>query len=361
MRLLKKAKRKQSMNTAFNIARRKIGKNCPVFIIAEISANHAQSFNQAVTLIKKAKECGADAVKFQTYTPDTVTIDIDNKYFRVKHPKWGGQTLYQLYKKAYTPWSWFKKLKKTADDLGIMFFSTAFDKTSVDFLEELNVPLHKIASFELVDLPLIEYMAKTKKPLIMSTGMANLSEIKEAVNTAKKAGSREITLLKCVSTYPAKPEEMNLKTIPHMGELFGLPVGLSDHTLGIGVSVAAVAQGAGIIEKHFTLSRRIKTPDSFFSIEPHELKELVENIRTAEQSLGKVHYGLTDGEKRSRVFRRSLFVVKDIKKGERVTEENIKSIRPADGLKPKYLKRILGRKVGRNIKKGTPLKWDLIR
>jgi pseudaminic acid synthase len=334
--------------------------NWRVFIIAEISANHGQNFNRAVALIKKAKECGADAVKFQAYTPDTLTINADNKYFRIKHPQWGGQTLYELYKKAYTPWKWFKKLKKVADDLGILFFATAFDRTSVDFLEGLNVRFHKISSFELVDLPLIEYVAKTKKTLILSTGMATLSEIKEAVNTARSAGTKEIVLLKCVSSYPARPEEMNLKTIPHMKELFGCPVGLSDHSLGIGVSVCAVALGADVIEKHFILSRKIETPDNFFSIEPRELKELVENIRIAEKALGKVHYEPTEDEKKSRIFRRSLFVVKGIKKGQVFSPENVKSIRPSDGLKPKYIAAILGKKAKRDIKKGTPLSWDLI-
>jgi pseudaminic acid synthase len=306
----------------------------PVLLVAEISANHGQNFNRAIALIKKAKECGADAVKFQAYTPDTMTINADNKYFRIKHSQWGGQTLYELYKKAYTPWEWFKKLKQVADDLGILFFATAFDKTSVDFLEELNVCIHKISSFELVDLPLIEYASKTKKPLILSTGMATVSEIEEAVSTARCAGAKEIILLKCVSDYPAKPEEMNLKTIPHMKELFGCPVGLSDHSLGIGVSVAAAALGANAIEKHFTLSRKYETPDSFFSIEPHELKELVENIRITEKALGKVHYGLTEEEKKSKVFRRSLFVSRDMKAGDVLTTENLRCIRPGQGLLP---------------------------
>jgi len=333
-------------------------KNC--FIVAEISANHGQSFNRAVALIKKAKECGVDAVKFQCYTPDTLTIDSNRKYFIIKHPKWGGKTLYQLYKEAYTPWDWLKKLKNVAEDLGLVFFATAFDKTAVDFLEELDVPIHKIASFELVDLPLIEYIAKTKKPLILSTGMATLEEIKEAVDTAKKAGAKDIILLKCVSSYPAKPKEMNLRTIPDMAKRFNLPVGLSDHTLGIATSIAGVCLGAKIIEKHFCLSRKIQTPDSFFSLEPKELKNLVENIRVVEQSLGKIHYGITEDEKKSRVFRRSLFVVKDIKKGEIFSQENIKSIRPADGLSPKYLKFILGKRAKRDIKRGTPLSWNLI-
>ena len=340
---------------------KKIAKERSTFIVAEISANHGQNFDRAVSLIKKAKECGADAVKFQTYTPDTMTIDVDNRYFRIRHSKWGGQTLYQLYKKAYTPWSWFKKLKKIADNLGIVFFSTAYDKTAVDFLEELNVPIHKITSFELVDLPLIEYMAKTKKPLIMSTGMATQSEIKEAVATARSKGIKEIILLKCVSNYPAEPEEMNLKAIPPMRKMFNCPIGLSDHTLGIAVSIAAVSLGAAVIEKHFTLSREIETPDSFFSIEPQELKLLVENVRVAEKALGKVHYGITDKEKKSRVFRRSLFVVKDIKKGETFTEENLRSIRPAYGLQPKYLKSVLYRKAKKDISEGSPLKKTLVR
>jgi len=333
-------------------------KNC--FIVTEISANHCRNFKQAIALIKKAKECGADAVKFQTYTPDTLTIDVDNKYFRIKHPKWKGQTLYQLYRKAYTPWMWFKKLKRIADSLGIIFYSTAFDKTSVDFLEELNVPIHKISSFELVDLPLIEYVARTKKPLMLSTGMATLSEVKEAVNAAEKAGAKDIILLRCVSNYPAKPEEMNLKTILHMQKLFKCPIGLSDHTLGIAVSLAAVSLGAKVIEKHFILSRNIKTPDSFFSIEPQELLELVRNIRIVEKSLGRVHYGSTEGETKNKVFRRSLFIVKDIKKGEKFTEENIRSIRPAYGIHPKYFKHVIGKKAKRDIKKGAPLKLELV-
>lgn len=334
---------------------RLIGKGGSVFVVAEISANHGQKFSRAVDLIKQAKECGADAVKFQAYTPDTLTIEANSKFFQIKHPQWGGQTLYDLYQKAYTPWDWFKRLKRVADNLGIMFFATSFDKTSVDFLEELNLPIHKIASFELVDLPLIEYIAKTKKPLILSTGMATVSEIKEAINTARKSGTKEIILLKCVSSYPASPAEMNLNTIPHMQRLFKCPVGLSDHSLGIGVSLAAVSLGARVIEKHFTLSRKINTPDGFFSLEPEELKELVQNIRVVERALGKVHYGLTKAEKASRVHRRSLFVAKDIKKGEVFTEENVRSIRPAHGLSPKYLSRVLGNRAKRDLKRATPL------
>ncbi len=327
------------------------------FIVAEISANHGQSLKRAVAMIKKARACGADAVKFQTYTPDTLTVNVENKFVTIRHPKWGGQTLYELYRKAYTPWSWFKTLKKVADDEGVIFFSTVFDKKAVELLEALAVPVHKIASFELVDLALIEYAAKTKKPLIMSTGMATRSEIKEALTTAHKAGAKDISLLKCVSSYPARPEEMNLVTIPHMRKLFHCLVGLSDHTLSSEVAIAAVALGAHIIEKHFTLSRQIKTPDSFFSIEPHELKEVVTKIRTVEKALGNVHYGLTEDERKSRVFRRSLFVVEDIRRGEIFTENNIKSVRPAYGLKPRYLKDVIGKKAKRDIKKGMPLQF----
>jgi len=329
------------------------------FIVAEISANHCQELRKAVEMVKRAKECGADIVKFQTYTPDTLTLNVKNKYFEVKHPKWKGQTLYQLYEKAYTPWSWFTKLKKVAEDSGLIFLSTAFDRTAVDFLEELGVSIHKIASFELVDLPLIEYMAKTKKPIILSTGMATLSEIRDAVDTARGAGAKEIILLKCVSSYPARAEEMNLKTIPHMRELFGLPVGISDHTLGIGVSIAAVSLGAMMVEKHFTLSRKVKSPDSFFSLEPREFKELASNVRMVEEAMGKVHYGPSIGEKEGKVFRRSLFAVRDIRKGEIFSEENVRSIRPDFGLPPKYLGDVLGKRSNKSIPKGTPLRWTM--
>jgi pseudaminic acid synthase len=334
-------------------------KSC--FIIAEISANHGQNFSRAIEMMKIAKKCGADAVKFQCYTADTMTIDCSIKYFRIKHPRWGGQTLYNLYKKAHTPWDWFKKLKKIADDLGIIFFATSFDRTSVDFLESLKVPIHKISSFELVDLPLIEYIAKTKKPLLLSTGMATLVEIKEAVNAAKKSGAKDIALLKCVSDYPAKYDEMNLRTIPDMVKRFKLPVGLSDHTLGISTSIAGTCLGAKIIEKHFTLSRKLKTPDSFFSIEPDELKELVKNVRVSEKAIGKVHYGLTEKEKQSKVFRRSLFAVKNIENGEEFTTNNVKSIRPGHGLMPKYFINILGKSAKKYIKKGAPVAWNMVK
>ncbi len=334
-------------------------KHC--LIVAEISANHCQELRKAIEMVKRAKECGADIVKFQTYTPDTLTLNVRNKYFEVNHPKWKGQTLYQLYEKAYTPWSWFKKLKKVADDSGLIFLSTAFDRTAVDFLEDLGVSIHKVASFELVDLPLIEYMAKTKKPVILSTGMATVSEIRDAVETARGAGAKKVILLKCVSSYPARTEEMNLKTIPHMRELFGLPVGISDHTLGIGVSIAAVSLGAMMVEKHFTLSREVKSPDSFFSLEPQEFKELASNIRMVEKATGKIHYGPTKGEREGKVFRRSLFAVRDIRKGEILSEENVRSVRPGFGLPPKYLRDVLGKRSRKSIRRGTPLRWDMFR
>lgn len=327
-----------------------------IAIVAEISSNHGQNLNRAIKMIRVAKQCGADAVKFQTYTPSTLTLDINRKYFRVHHPKWGGQTLYQLYKKAYTPWSWFKKLKQVAENEGIAFFSTAFDNTSIDFLEELDVFCHKIASFELVDLPLIEYAAQTKKPLILSTGMATLQEIREAVAAAKRGGARDITLLKCVSSYPTDLKTMNLLTISDMKNRFRMPIGLSDHSLGITASVTSVALGAVFIEKHFTLSRKMRTPDTFFSVEPTEFKKLVRAIREAEDALGQVRYGPTEEEKGSRALRRSLFVVENVLRGEKFSKKNVRSIRPAAGLKPKYYDKILDKVAACDIRAGTPLK-----
>lgn len=331
-----------------------------VFCVAEISANHGKDIDRAIMMIKKAKQCGVDGVKFQCYTPDTITVNCDNKYFKIKHPKWGGQTLYELYDKAYTPWEWFPRLKKISEKEGLVFFATAFDKSSVDFLEKIDVPFHKIASFELVDIPLIEYAAKTKKSLVISTGMANVKEIKEAVCAAKKNGAREVILLKCVSSYPANPSDMNLLTMSDMAKKFRVPVGISDHTLEIGVSVAAVALGAIMVEKHFTLSRNIETPDSFFSSEPYEMNYLVRTIRTVEKALGGIRYGMTEKEKSSKVFRRSLFAVRDINRGERLTENNVKSIRPSDGLAPKYQRKIIGKNAKKTIKRGTPLSWGLV-
>ena len=349
------------MSPFIQMRNRCIGYNTSVYIVAELSANHNQSFDQAVELIKAAKEAGADAIKLQTYTPDTMTIDCDNEYFRIgKGTIWEGKTLYELYKEAYTPWEWQPELKKIANDLGMDLFSTPFDKTAVDFLEKMDVPCYKIASFELVDIPLIQYVAQTGKPIIMSTGMATLGEIDEAVQAAREAGCKELAILKCTSAYPADPSEMNLRTIPHMAEAFGAPVGLSDHTLGIAVPVAAVALGACIVEKHFTLSRSVPGPDSAFSLEPQEFKEMVEAIRTVEKALGTVHYGVSEQEARSRAFRRSLFVVRDMKVGEVFTEESVRSIRPGHGLPTKLLKDVLGRRAACDITKGTPLGWEMI-
>lgn len=330
------------------------------FIIAEVSANHGQKFETALKMIHEAKRCGADAVKFQTYTPDTITLKCNNSYFHIGHSKWKGQTLHELYQKAYTPWEWFKDLKKEADKAGIVFFSAAFDKTAVDLLEDLYVPFHKVASFELNDLPLISCMARTRKPIIMSTGMATIDEIDEAVATAKKAGASEVVLLRCVSSYPAEPKDMNLRTIPDLKRRFQCAVGLSDHSMGANAAVAAVCMGACIIEKHFILSKRIKTPDSFFSIDPPEFKDLVNQVRTTQEMLGEVSYALSPEETNNRTFRRSLFAVKDIAKGDVLTEDNVRSIRPAHGLSPKYFQGILGKKAKTTIQYGTPLKKTLI-
>jgi pseudaminic acid synthase len=349
------------VNTSITIGKRRIGAAAPVFIVAEMSANHNQSFEQSVKILKAAKEAEADAVKLQTYTPDTLTMWSDKEYFRIGGGTlWDGRTLYELYSEAFTPWEWQPKLKAIADELGLDLFSTAFDSSAVDFLEEMGVSVHKVASPEIVDIPLIERMARTKKPLIISTGMATLEEITEAVETARQAGAFQIVLLKCTSAYPALPEEMNLCTIPHLAETFGVPVGLSDHTLGIAVPVAAVALGACIVEKHFTLSRSIPGPDSAFSLEPHEFKEMVQAIRTAEKALGKVYYGVSDQEAKSRAFRRSLFAVEDVKAGELFSENNVRSIRPEYGLHPKYLKDVLGKRAKKNITRGTPLGWEQI-
>jgi len=343
------------------INNRRVGHGSPVYIVAEMSANHGQDFEQAVKIIEAAKEAGADAIKIQTYTPDTVTINCNNEYFQIgKGTIWEGRNLYELYGEAYTPWDWQPKLKGLANQLGLDLFSTPFDETAVDFLEEINVPAHKVASFEIVDLPLLRKIARTGKPIIMSTGMATLAEIDEAVQTIRGAGGDKLILLKCTSAYPAPPEEMNLRTIPHLAEAFGVPVGLSDHTLDIAVPVAAVALGACMVEKHFTLSRKITGPDSAFSLEPHEFKAMVEAVRTAEKALGMVHYGVSEQEAKSLTFRRSLFVVKDMKSGEAFTAENVRSIRPGHGLHTRYLNELIGREASQTIERGTPLTWTFI-
>ncbi len=331
------------------------------FIIAELSANHNHNFDIAVKTIEAAAKAGADAIKIQTYTADTITIDCDNDYFKIKQGTiWDGKTLYQLYKEAYTPWDWQPKLKEIAEKLGLVFFSSPFDFTAVDFLEEMQVPVFKIASFEITDIPLIEYVAQKGKPIIISTGIATIEDIQLAIDTCLKAGNNQIALLKCTSSYPAPIEEANLITIKDLEKRFSVMVGLSDHTISNSTSIAAVALGATIIEKHFILDRSIGGPDASFSIEPNEFIELVKNIREVEKALGKVTYELTPKILKSREFSRSLFVVKDIKEGELFNNENIRSIRPGYGLHPKYLLEIIGKTARTNIKKGTPLNWNLI-
>ena len=339
---------------------RRIGPGHPAYVIAEMSANHGQSFDQAVKILEAAKRSGADAVKLQTYTPDTLTINCNNRYFRIQGTPWHDRTLYDLYGEAFMAWEWQPKLKRVANEIGLDLFSTPFDDSAVEFLEAMNVPAHKIASFENCDIALLRKVAGTGKPMIVSTGIATLAEIDEMVRTIREAGGEQLALLKCTSAYPALPEEMNLRTIPHLAQAFGLPVGLSDHTLSAVVPVAAVTLGASIIEKHFTLSRGIGGPDSAFSLEPHEFKEMVEAVRTTDKVLGQVHYGVSQDEAKSRVFRRSLFVVADIKAGEIFTRHNIRSIRPGHGMHTRYLDKILGRTATRDISRGTPMSWELV-
>lgn len=330
------------------------------FIIAEMSGNHNHSLKRAIAIVEAAAAAGVQAVKLQTYTAETMTLDIDHDEFFIDDPNslWKGQSLYKLYQQAYTPWEWHEPIFKRCRELGLLGFSSPFDETAVDFLETLNVPCYKIASFELNDLVLIRKVAQTGKPMIMSTGMATVSEIDEAVRTAKKYGCPEVILLKCTSTYPAQAKDSNLLTIPHMKQLFGCEIGLSDHTLGVGAAIASVALGASVIEKHFTLNRADGGVDCVFSLEPHEMKMLVAEAGQAWQALGNVHYG-TVGEE-SRAGRRSLYVARDIKKGETFTKENIRSIRPGYGLEPKYYDIVLGKIARQDIKKGTPLSWNLI-
>ena len=339
---------------------RRVGPGYPVYIIAEMSGNHGQSLEQAREIVRAAKACGADAVKLQTYTPDTLTIDCDNDYFRIEGTLWHGRTLYELYGEAFTRWDWQPQLMQLARDLGIDMFSSPFDDSAVDFLAALEVPAYKIASFENCDLALLRKVAATGKPIIASTGMATLAEIHELVETVRQGGGKELALLKCTSAYPAPLAAMNLRTIPHLAEGFGVPVGLSDHTLGIAAPVAAVALGACIVEKHFTLSRSLPGPDSAFSLEPDEFKAMAENIRAVEKALGNVDYELTAAEAKSRVFRRSLFVVAEVRAGELFTPRNVRSIRPGYGLHPRHLDDVLGRAASRQIPRGTPLNWTLI-
>jgi len=343
------------------IGQRKIGPGRQVYVVAELSANHRQKFENAVRLVELARQCGADAVKLQTYTPDTITLNSDGERFRVGGGTvWDGRTLFDLYTEAYTPWEWQPKLKHLADDLGLDLFSSPFDNSAVDFLEAMQVAAYKVASCELVDLPLIERMARTGKPLIISTGMATLEEIEEAVVAAERAGAQQIALLKCTTAYPADPREMNLRTIPELANRFQIPVGLSDHTLSTTVPVAAVALGANLIEKHLTLSRSMNGPDDNFSLEPEEFKVMVDTVRLTERALGEVQFGPTESEKNSRRFRRSLFVVENIRRGDTFDENNVRSIRPGDGLHTRYLSDVVGRSASQDIERGTPLSWDLV-
>ena len=332
----------------------------PTYIIAEVSANHNGSIERAEAIMRAAADAGADAVKIQTYTADTLTIPCDNAYFRIKGTLWEGRTLYDLYEEAHTPWEWTPRLMAYAKDLGMECFSTPFDATAVDFLEGCGVLRYKIASFEIVDIPLLKKVAGTGKPVIMSTGMASLAEIDEAARTLRENGAGELTLLKCTSSYPAPVDEANLRTIPHLAQAFHCKAGLSDHTMGSAVAVAAVALGACAVEKHFTLARADGGPDSAFSMEPHEFKQMVQDIRITEKALGRVSYDLTEKEKGSVCFRRSLFVVKNMKVGEVFTHDNVRSIRPGYGLHTRYLDIVLGGKAKCDLPKGTPLSWQHI-
>lgn len=346
----------------FTIANRKIGPGHEPFIIAEMSGNHNQSLDRALKIVEAAAKAGAHALKLQTYTSDTMTIDVGEGEFFIDDPKslWKGTSLYKLYQEAYTPWEWHKPIFDRCKELGMIAFSTPFDPSAVEFLESLDVPAYKVASFENTDLPLIKKIAATGKPVIASTGMATIAEIDDLVQTARAAGCQDLVLLKCTSTYPASPKNTNVMTIPHMRELFKTQVGLSDHTMGIGVSVAAVALGATVIEKHFTLARKDGGVDSTFSMEPHELEALVIETKRAWEGMGSVSYGPTTDEKKSMQFRRSLYVTTDLKAGDVLTEKNLRIIRPGKGLAPKFYDLVLGKRVMRDVRRGTPLNWDLL-
>jgi pseudaminic acid synthase len=351
-----------SCKNNINIGSQKIGPNHPPFIIAEMSGNHNQSLDRALAIVEAAAKAGAHALKLQTYTADTMTLDIVEREFVINDPDslWNGKSLYDLYKEAYTPWQWHKPIFNRCRELGLIYLSTPFDETAVDFLEELDVPCYKIASFENVDIPLIRKVAVTGKPMIISTGMATIAELDETVRTAREEGCMDLVLLKCTSSYPATPENTNILTIPHMSKLFDCQVGLSDHTMGIGAAVASVALGATIIEKHFTLSRIDGGLDAAFSLEPDEMKTLVDETKRAWQGLGEITYGPTEKEKKSMVFRRSLYITKNLNSGELLSNESVRIIRPGFGLPPKYYDIVMGKSVNRDVKIGTPLTWDLV-
>jgi pseudaminic acid synthase len=350
------------MTSSFRIGDRLVGPDARPLVIAEMSGNHNQSLDRALEIVEAAAASGVHALKLQTYTPETMTLDLNEREFHIADPAslWSGRSLYDLYREASTPWEWHAPIMDRAKALGMIAFSTPFDATAVAFLEDLNVPCYKIASFENTDLPLIRLVAETGKPLIISTGMASVAELDETVQAARGAGCRDLVLLKCTSTYPATPEHTNLRTIPHLRELFGCQVGLSDHTMGVGASVAAVALGATVIEKHFTLRRADGGVDSAFSMEPAEMAQLVIESERAWQALGGVSYGCTQAERKSVQFRRSLYIVEDLKAGDRLTRDNVRAIRPGHGLPPKYLEQVLGMSVKRDVARGTALAWSLL-
>lgn len=348
------------MTKSIKIDGREIGPDCPPYIICELSGNHNGSIDRALTLIDAAAETGCDAIKIQTYTPDTMTLDCDLPDFRITGGLWDGRTLYDLYREAHTPFEWHEALFERAQARGVTLLSTPFDESAADLLEEMNCPAYKIASFEITDLPLIAYVARKGRPMIMSTGLAQLGEIERAVQTARNNGCEELVLLHCVSSYPAPTDQANVRTIPHLSQAFGVQVGLSDHTHGTATSVAAVALGATVIEKHFTLARADGGPDAAFSLEPEEFRRLTADCHDAWLSLGEVSYRLEPAERQNIAFRRSIYVARDIEAGEPLTVENIRSIRPGHGLPPRHLPELLGRVARRAIKRGTPLAWDLL-
>ncbi|MBU1165638.1 pseudaminic acid synthase [Candidatus Micrarchaeota archaeon] len=348
------------MINRIKIGKRYVGEGEPVLMVAEVSCNHLQKKEYAIRLIEEAKNAGVDAVKFQTYTPDTMTIDAKNEHFMIKGSLWDGRTLYDLYREAYTPWEWFPELKDRTEQEGMIFISSPFDDTAVDFLEKLGTPAYKVASFEINHIPLLKKIARTKKPVIFSTGLATLDDIQLAIETIKNEGNEQIGVLKCTSAYPAPVSEMNLRTIDEIRKRFGVVVGLSDHSMGIAAPATAVAFGASIIEKHIILDRKMGGPDAAFSLEPTEFKQLVDAVREVEQALGKLSFELTEKAKEHRIFMRSIFVVKDIKKGEIITPENIKVIRPNKGMHPKYYEGILGKPAKKDIKRGTPLSKEMV-
>jgi pseudaminic acid synthase len=351
------------MKQDFFIGHHPIGAGHPPFVIAEMSGNHNQSLDRALQIVEAAAKTGAHALKIQTYTPDTMTLDLDEREFHIADASslWNGTSLYKLYGEAYTPWEWHKPIFDKAAELGMLAFSTPFDETSVDFLESLNVPCYKIASFENTDLPLIRKVAATGKPLIISTGMASIAELDDTVKAAREAGCKQLILLKCTSTYPATPINTNILTIPHLRTLFDCEVGLSDHTMGVGVSVASVALGATVIEKHFTLDRSEGGVDSAFSMEPSEMSQLVLESERAWQALGKISYGATESEKKSLQFRRSLYIIRDLKAGHILTSADVRAIRPGLGLAIKYIDTLTGLALKKDVVKGTPLAWDLVK